>query len=73
MKLLAKFLTELGFKIIQLKIRNIEVDPPDLIIQYPSGVVLSRILICRDTEYDVEELLSERSKTIFEEYVALLK
>ncbi|MEM4557505.1 MAG: DUF87 domain-containing protein [Desulfurococcaceae archaeon] len=73
MKLLAKFLTELGFKIIQLKIRNVEVDPPDLIIQYPSGVVLSRILICRDTEYDVEELLSERSKTIFEEYVALLK
>lgn len=73
MKLLARALSRLGYISTLSRVKSVEIDPPDLLIYYPGLVVLSRFLICRDVEYDMEELMGERSKVALESYAALLR
>lgn len=73
MKLITKALSKLGYVVALSRVRNLEIDPPDLLVYYPGLVVLSRFLVCRDVEYDLDEMLGERAKVAMESYAALMR
>ena len=77
MKLIHKFLYYLKsftYEGLINSIKNIEVEPPDLVVYIgDKRVVLSRFLVCREVEYNVSEVGEGEAKSILESYKALIK
>jgi len=52
---------------------KVELDPPDVVVDFGRGAVLSRVLLCKGVNYGVEDLPEGSARSILDAYAALIR